>query len=102
MAEMKPIKVLISDDTEVLSAIRHLESQIPASTKSTPDYLIMFPKVESCIENFSEKSKRLAKNGTTIHVEKEFNLPGSTISVILQYPKKRGFIEKLMGILGSK
>lgn len=102
MAEMKPIKVLISDDTEALSAIRHLESQIPASTKSTPDYSIIFPQVESCIEDFSEKAKRLAKDGTTIHVEKEFKLPGASILVILDYPRKVSFMDKLMGILGSK
>ena len=102
MDEMKAIKVLISDDTETLSAIRDLESQIPASTKGAPDYSIMFPQVKSCIEDFSEKARMLAKDGTTIHIEKEFELPGVSILVILDYPRKLGLVDKLMGILGKK
>jgi len=99
---MKPIKILISDDAEALSAICHLEDQIPETTKNTPNYSIIFPQVAACIEDFSERAKRLAKDGTTIHAEKEFNLPGASILVILQYPKKTGFMEKLIGMLGSK
>lgn len=92
---MKPIVISVSDDTSVESATQYMESRIPEATKRTPEFSIIFPQVKSCIEDFSEKARRLAIDGTTIHIKKEFSLPGVVVFVLLQYPRKIGFLERV-------
>lgn len=91
---MKPIEISVSDDTSADSAIQYVESRIPEATKRTPEFSIIFPQVKSCIEEFSEKARKLAVDGTTIHIKKEFSLPGVSVFVILQYPRRLGFLER--------
>jgi hypothetical protein len=96
---MKPIEIQISDDTDVDSVIGSLDSKFPQSTKDSPEFAIIYPQVVSCIQDFTEKAKKLAKAGTTIHIKKEFSFPYSSILVVLDYPKKAGFLQKLSGFL---
>lgn len=96
---MKTIKVQISNETSAGPVVQYLESRIPEETKSSPEFSLIFPKITSCIEDFSDKAKKLAKSGTTIHVEKEFTLPGLSVCVVLEYPKKIGIMERIAGIL---
>lgn len=90
---MKLIKVYISDDTVVDSAVKHLERRIPERVKNSSEYEIVFPEIVSCIEDFSEKLKKLAKVGTTIRIDKTFNFSNINVLVTLEYPKTRGFFE---------
>jgi hypothetical protein len=96
---MKPIKVYISNDTAVDSAVEHLENHVPEASQNSPEYGFIFPEIKSCIEEFSSKAKKLAKTGTTIRIEKEFTLPGVNVYIILECPKKIGFLEKITGML---
>lgn len=96
---MKPVKVYVSDDTDVDSAVEYLESQISNGIRNSPEYGFIFPEIQSCIENFSSKAKKLAKTGTTIHIDKEFTLSGLIILIILEYPRKVGFFERIVGML---
>ena len=96
---MKPIVVSVSDDTLVDSAIQYVEDRIPEATKRTPEFSIIFPQVKSCIEKFSEKARKLAIDGTTIHIKKEFTLPGVSVFVLLQYPRKVGLLERVVRML---
>ena len=96
---MKLIKILISDTSVSNSVISALDDQIPKSTKKSPTFFVIYPQIITCIEQFSEKVKILAKTGTTIHIKKEFILPGVIVSVILEYPRKMGLFEKLARVL---
>jgi len=96
---MKTIKIRISDGSEPSSAISYLNSQIPESTKTTTEFAVVFPQVVSCIEDFIDKARKLAKSGTTIHIKKEFILPEVKLLVSLDYPEKVGFFEKLSRML---
>jgi len=96
---MKTIKIHISEGSKSSSVISYLESQIPESTKTTTEFAVVFPQVVSCIEDFIDKARKLAKSGTTIHIKKEFILPGVKLLVSLDYPKKVSFFEKVSGML---
>ena len=96
---MKLIKVLISDDTGTSSVISKLDRQIPETTKNSPEFTMLYPQLTACIEDFSAKAKKLGRVGTTLHIQKEFMFPGARVLVVLDYPRKAGFLEKLAGIL---
>lgn len=96
---MKPIRIQISDDTEASSAINSLNDQIPETTKNSPEFTILYPQVAACIEDFSGKAKKLAKAGTTIHIQKEFTFPDANVLITLEYPRKLGFLERLLRAL---
>jgi hypothetical protein len=98
---MKTINVQISDDSVASNIIQSLEDQIQDSTKQTPEYQMIFGQVTGCIEDFSEKSKKLARSGTTIHIEKTFSLPETNILITLEYPRKLGFMDKLKKLLNK-
>jgi hypothetical protein len=92
---MKTIKIQISNDSITSSAIGELDRQLPESTKNSPEFKISYYQVIGCIEDFSTRARKLAKSGTTIHIQKEFALPDVNILIALDYPKKTGFLEKL-------
>lgn len=95
---MKPIKVYVSDDVAADLAIEYLQSHIPDEIRNSPEYGFIFPEIRSCIEDFSSKAKKLARTGTTIHIDKEFALSGLKIVIVLEYPRKAGFFERIVGI----
>jgi len=95
---MKPVKVYVSDYITVDSAVEYLQSHIPDDVRNSREYSFVFPEIQSCIEEFSQKAKKLAKAGTTIHINKEFTVAGSKILVILEYPRKEGLFERIAGI----
>lgn len=95
---MKPVKVYVSDDIAADSAVEYLQSHIPDDVRNSQEYGFTFPEIQSCIEEFSQKAKKLANAGTTIHIDKEFTVAGSKILVVLEYPRKKGFFEKIAGI----
>lgn len=96
---MKFIEVLISDDTDVYSEISRLNNRIPASTKNSPEFDVIYPQVTACIEDFSERAKKLAKTGTTIHILKEFTFPNIRVMIVLEYPRKRRLFAKLSSLI---
>lgn len=96
---MKSIVMSVSDNTSADYAIHYVKSHIPEATKRAPEFLIIFPQIESCIEDFSEKARKLAIDGTTIHIKKEFCLPGVSVVILLQYPRKIGFLERVVRAL---
>ncbi|PIO90931.1 MAG: hypothetical protein COZ20_06810 [Gallionellales bacterium CG_4_10_14_3_um_filter_54_96] len=96
---MKPIMISVSNDTSADSAVQYVESRIPEASKRASEFSVIFPQVKSCIEDFSEKARKLAIDGTTIHIKKEFSLPGVSVVVLLQYPRKVGFLEKIVRVL---
>lgn len=95
---MKTINVRISDDSIASNVIQNLEVKIQDPTKQTPEYQMIFGEVKSCIEDFTEKAKKLARTGTTIHIEKTFSLPESNILITLEYPRRISFMDKLKNI----
>jgi hypothetical protein len=96
---MKKITIVVSDETEISTALRDLKSQIPESVRKAAEFSSIYPHISACIEDFSARAKKLAKAGTTIHIEKVFSVSGTTITVKLNYPKKVSFLQKLTGIL---
>ena len=96
---MKSIAVHISDDVSVDSAIEYLQSHIPEEIRNSPEYGLIFPEILSCIDDFSSRAKKLARAGTTIHIDKEFTLSGLRIVIVLEYPRKAGFFERIVGVL---
>ena len=95
---MKKINIQISNDTVASVAITDLNSQISESTKNSPEFQIFYVQVAACIEDFTTKAKKLARSGTTIHIQKAFSLPNANVFISLDYPKKTGFIDKFKGI----
>lgn len=96
---MRPIKIHVSDDTDVCLEISRMNNKIPESIRNSPEFIIIYPQVTACIEDFSHKAKKLARTGTTIHIKKEFSFPKLRLLVILDYPKKQGFLETLSKFL---
>lgn len=96
---MKPVKVYVSDDIAVDSVLEYLQNHISDEVRNSQEYGFMFPEIQSCVEEFSKKAKKLANAGTTIHIDKEFTVAGSKILVILEYPRKKGLFERITGIL---
>ncbi len=95
---MNTINVNISDDSIASNVIQNLEDKIQDSTKQTPEYQIIFGEVIDCIEDFTEKAKKLARVGTTIHLAKTYSLPETDIFITLEYPRKTSFMDKLTKI----
>ncbi len=92
---MKAINLHISDDSIASNVIKDLEAQIQDATKQTLEYQMIFGEVKSCIEGFTEKAKKLARTGTTIHISKTFSLPETNILITLEFPRKTSFMDKL-------
>lgn len=92
---MKTIQVRISDDSVASDAIRSLESQLQDSMKQTPEFQMIFGEVTNCINEFTEKAKKLARTGTTIHIAKTFSFPETDILITLEYPRKNSFMDRL-------
>lgn len=99
---MKSITIRISDYSDAYSAISSLNDQIPETTRDSPDFKIIYPVVTACIEDFADKAKKLAKTGTTIHIQKKFPFPDVSVMVVLEYPRKMRFLEKLSGFLKKR
>jgi hypothetical protein len=98
---MKTIRIQISDDSVTSATISELDKQIEESTRISAEFKIIYSQVIACIEDFSAKAKKLANAGTTIHIQREFKLPGVQILIALDYPKRTkgtSFLEKLRGI----
>lgn len=95
---MKIINVKISDDSIAAHVIQNIKDQIPVSTKLSPEYQIIFGQVIVCVEDFIEKAKVIAGNGTTIYIKKTFSLPEINILITLEYPRKTSLINKLKAI----
>jgi hypothetical protein len=96
---MKSIKIVISDDTEIYTAIDGLNTQIGEETKNSPEFNILYPQITACIKEYSEKAKRLARIGTTIHIQREFIVHNVRVLVVLDFPRKLGFFEKMSILL---
>jgi len=92
---MKTIQVKISDDSVASGAIQNLESQIQDSIKQTPEFQMIFGEVTNCINEFTEKAKKIARTGTTIHIAKTFSLPETDILITLEYPRKNSFMDRI-------
>jgi len=92
---MKTIQVRISDDSVASDAIQTLESQMQDSMRKTPEYQMIFGEVINCINEFTEKAKKLARTGTTIKIAKTFSFPEVDILITLEYPRQNGFIDRL-------
>ncbi len=99
MAEMKKISIQISNDSETSSVISELNDRIPDSTRNTLEFQALFDQITTCIDDFCQKAKRLAKTGTTIHIEKEFIFSNGNILIVLDYPKKNDLLDKIKGLL---
>jgi len=95
---MKKINIQISNDTVASDAINELNSQVSKSTRNSTEFQILYAQVTECIEDFIRKARKLAKSGTTIHVQKAFKFPDANVFIVLDYPKKTGFIDKFKGI----
>lgn len=95
---MKKIRVQISDDSEVVASISEMDRQIPASTRSSPEFPILYEQVITCIEDFASRARKLARSGTTIHIEKELSFADISILIALDYPKKTGLLDRIKGI----
>jgi len=95
---MKKINIQISNDTIASVAIRELNSQISESKRNSPEFQIVYAPVTACIEDLTSKAKKIARSGTTIHVNKVFKLPDTNIFIALDYPKKTGLIDKFKRI----
>jgi hypothetical protein len=95
---MKRVVIPISDDTEVGSAIASLNAQIPEFARNSQEYAVLYPRVVATIEDLSGKVKQIARTGTTVHVNKEFNFPDFVVSVVVDYPRRAGLLEKLVGL----
>lgn len=95
---MRPIKVSISNDTSADYIIGNLESRISDALRSSPEYGLIFPQIKSCVEDFSERARKLALEGTTIKIKKEFLLGDTPITIVLEYPKKVGSVDRILSI----
>jgi hypothetical protein len=95
---MKTVKIQISDSSDQSAVIQYLIDKIPESTKTTAEFTAVFPQIVSCVKDFVEKANKLAFSGTTIHIEREFVLPGTRLLIRLDYPGKVNLFEKLSRI----
>lgn len=98
---MKTITIQISDDSVISTVINDLDRQIKQSVRNSPEFGIIYSQVTACIEDFSTKAKKLAKVGTTIHIQREFKLPAVKIIIDLDYPKRTSFLQKLKDVFGG-
>lgn len=96
---MNTITIIVSDATCVDSEIQKLENCIPEASKRTPEFQLVYSQAKLCIEDFSEKARKLAAYGTTIHIKKQFSLPGVSIVVLLQYPRKIGPWQRIVRVI---
>lgn len=80
--------------------MEQLHDEIPEKTRNSPEFPVIYPRIRTTVEEFSERARALARNGTTIRMTRDYPLPGAvTVQVILEYPTKSGIFEKLSAVL---
>ncbi|MCO6413216.1 MAG: hypothetical protein J5I92_10765 [Thiogranum sp.] len=92
---MKTIRVNISDQSSVYTRIAELDKQLPDSTRTSPDFHLLYQQAVTTIEDFVSKAKKLARTGTTIHIQKQIDFPGLTLLIVLDSPQRVSFLGKL-------
>ncbi|MCX8043533.1 MAG: hypothetical protein N3B18_05330 [Desulfobacterota bacterium] len=99
---MKTITIKISDADDANRALACFHTSVPAQVKTLPEFAAVQSQIVVCIEDFAGKVKKIAKSGTTIHIRKEFFLPRMRLVIVLDYPRKPGFLEKLREAVRGK
>lgn len=99
---MKTITIKISDPADTSRELARFHKDIPARVKAAPEFAALQTSIAACVEDFSAKIKKVAGNGTTMHIRKEFLMPGLRVVIILDYPRRAGFFEKLLAIAREK
>ena len=96
---MKPILVNITKDISTIDQIKSLQQRIPNNIYYSDEYLKILPQIKLCIEDFNKKLIKLGNEGSTIQIEKSFELNELTIKIILKYPKKIEIFGKLRELI---
>ena len=83
--------------------MEQLHGEIPEKTRNSPEFPVIYPRIRATVEEFSERARALARNGTTIRMTQDYRLPGAiTVQVILEYPRKSAVFDKLSAVLKRK
>ena len=99
---MENIQVQITDNSTANTIISDLDEQLNKSIRSGVDFDSQYQNIVECINDFILKRDKLAKVGSTIHINRVFKLSGATITVSLDYPKRKDFLRRLSNLFKGK
>jgi len=99
---MNVIKVDIDNDSLTSELVSRLEQRLPESTKSTPEFQLLWGQITSSIDDLVVKASKFTRKGTSIRIEKDYDLPNVKIVIVLEYPKKRNLLSKISKYFGAK
>ncbi len=92
---MKPVSLYVTDEISIQNQIQTLENKIPLNIRSSDEYIEIFHQIELCIEDFNNRLINLNQNGSSIQIEKSFKLKSMDIKIILEYPRRNLFFNKI-------
>lgn len=92
---MKAINIQVSGDSNPNDLVEELSHKLSEKVKSTNEFNAVYKEIVTCINDFTERARKLSNNGTTIYIKKEFKISDVNVIVILDYPKKKRLLSKL-------
>lgn len=91
---MKAINIQVSDDSNPNDLVEELNNKLSDRIKSSYEFNTVHTEIVECIKDFAERARKLSKNGTTIHIQKEFKISDVNVVVVLDYPREKSFFSK--------
>lgn len=99
---MSRIKIVLPNDQSIDKQICDLRKQFETASGEGGDNALKLQAVEDYLLKMHEKSTALEQEGTSVMIERTFDLTRGQVSVVLQLPRKPDHFRRLLSFLGIR